>query len=118
MEKFNDIIEKVEKLTELVLDKPHLNGLWVVGAVANFTDIFETLSGVLDGLHRVRSVCDRPLNFPIVVRRGGPRAAEAFTLLQSVTDFDFHLFGPEISISESAKLMTKLARAHAQKNNS
>ena len=114
----NPTREKVEKLTELVLDKPHLNGLWVVGAMANFTDIFETLSGVLGGLRRVRSVCGRPLNFPIVVRRGGPRAAEAFALLQSATDFDFHLFGPEISISKSAKLMTKLARAHMQKNNS
>ncbi len=106
---------KVERLTEIVLDKVGLNGLWVVGAVANFTDIFETLSGVLAGLRRVRTNCHRPLDFPIVVRRGGPRVNEALTLLRSAADFDFHLFGPEVSISESAEEMTALAAAYRKR---
>jgi citryl-CoA synthetase large subunit len=101
--------EKVEKLTKIVLSKPNLRGLWVVGAVANFTDIYETLSGFLDAL---RAVKPKP-SYPIVIRRGGPKDKEAFEMLKKVRDFDLHLYGQEISITESAKIMVKLANKYA-----
>ena len=101
--------EKVEKLTKIVLSKPGLHGLWIVGAVANFTDIYETLSGFLKALRKVRP---KP-KFPIVIRRGGPRDAEAFKMLKKVKDFDFHLFGQETSITESAEIMVKEAKRYA-----
>lgn len=101
--------EKVEKLTRVVLSKPNLHGLWIVGAVANFTDVYETLSGFLEAL---RKVAPKP-KFPIVIRRGGPRAAEAFEMLKKVKDFDFHVFGPEVSITESARIVTDLAKNYA-----
>lgn len=102
--------EKVERLTKIVLSKPNLNGLWVVGAVANFTDIYETLSGFLEALRKVRPKPD----YPIVIRRGGPRDKEAFEMLKGVSEFDLHLFGQETSITQSAQIMANLAVKYAQ----
>jgi succinyl-CoA synthetase beta subunit len=101
--------EKVEKLTQIVLSKKGLHGLWVVGAVANFTDIYETLSGFLEAL---RKIDPRP-KFPIVIRRGGPNDKKAFEMLKTVKDFDFHLYGQETSITKSAKIMAGLAKRYA-----
>lgn len=101
--------EKVEKLTKIVLSKKGIKGLWVVGAVANFTDIYETLSGFIEAL---RKVSPSP-KFPIVIRRGGPRDKEAFEMLKKVKDFDLHLYGQEISITESAAIMAKEAKNYA-----
>lgn len=101
--------EKVSKLTQIVLNKEGINGLWVVGAIANFTNIYETLSGFLEAL---RSVNPKP-KFPILIRRGGPHDVEAFAMLRDVHDFDLHLYGEEVSISESAKLMVDLAKKYA-----
>lgn len=101
--------EKVTKLTQIVLNKDGINGLWVVGAIANFTNIYETLSGFLEAL---RSVNPKP-KFPILIRRGGPHDAQAFAMLREVRDFDLHLYGEEVSISESAKKMVDLAKKYA-----
>lgn len=101
--------EKVEKLTKIVLSKPNLHGLWVVGAIANFTDIYQTLSGFLEAL---RKISPKP-KFPIVIRRGGPNDKEAFEMLRKVKDFDLHLYGQEISMTESAKIMADLAKKYA-----
>lgn len=104
--------EKVEKLTQIVLSKDYLHGLWVVGAVANFTDVYETLSGFLEAL---RKITPKP-KFPIVIRRGGPRDKEAFEMLRQVSDFDLHLFGQETTITQSAKVMVELTNKYAQSN--
>lgn len=103
--------EKVEKLTKIVLDKPNLHGLWIVGALANFTDIYETLSGIVDALEKI----DPKPKYPIVIRRAGPRDSEAFEMLRQVKDFDLHIFGEETSIPESAKIITDLAKEYAEK---
>ncbi len=100
--------EKVEKLTKIVLSKPGIHGLWIVGAVANFTDIYETLSGFIDAL---RKVTPKP-KYPIVIRRGGPRDAEAFEMLRRIKDFDLHLYGQEISMTESAEIMAGEAKKY------
>ena len=80
----------------------------VAGAVANFTDIFETLSGFVGGLKQVRP---KP-NYPIVIRRGGPRQKEAYKMLTKFgkkEGFDIHLFGPETPISVACKKMVELS---------
>jgi succinyl-CoA synthetase beta subunit len=103
--------EKVRKLTEIVLAKPHLAGCWVVGATANFTDIFETLSGFLDGLGTVKPKPD----YPFLIRRAGPHDAEAFAALRRAAKedgYDFHLFGSETPMLSTAKLMVELARKY------
>ncbi len=100
--------EKVEKLTKIVLSREGLCGCLVAGAVANFTDIYETLGGFVDGLKQIRPVP----GYPIVIRRGGPRQKEAYemlSLLSKKEGFDIHLFGPETPISVAAKKMVELA---------
>lgn len=70
--------EKVAALTKVVLSQPNLEGLWVIGGHANFTDIYETLMGVMDGVESAQL----PAGFPIVIRRGGPRQEEGFHAVQ------------------------------------
>ncbi|HKC04306.1 MAG TPA: ATP-grasp domain-containing protein [Patescibacteria group bacterium] len=101
--------EKVEKLTEIVLSKPGLHALWVVGAIANFTDIYETLSGFLEAL---RKISPKP-KYPIVIRRGGPNDEKAFEMLRKVKEFDLYLYGEEVSMTQSAKKVTDLAKKYA-----
>ncbi len=99
---------KVEKLTRIALSRPELSGCLVAGAVANFTDIYETLSGFADGLKSIKP----KVGYPIVVRRGGPRQQEAYKMLESLAKregFDIHLFGPETPISVAAKEMVRLS---------
>lgn len=107
----NPLASVVEELTVKVLSKPGLKGCWTVGGTANFTDIFETMSGFVAGLRRVRP---KP-TYPIVIRRDGPRREEAFVMLQKVAKeegYDFHLFGPETPMSQSAEEMVRLIKRH------
>lgn len=100
--------EKVEKLTKITLSREGLNGCLVAGAVANFTDIYETLTGFAQGL---KSVTPK-VAYPIVIRRGGPRQKEAYEFLEKFAKkegFDIHLFGPETPISVACKEMVELS---------
>lgn len=102
--------EKVTKLTKIVLNKPNIHGLWVIGTVAaNFTDIYETLLGLIEGLKEAEKELDTEFNFPIVIRRGGPREEEAFAMLKGLQVFNLTLQGEETSITESAKSMVQKA---------
>ena len=105
---------KLETLTKIVLNKPGINGLWFVGGTANFTDIYETLKGFLDGL---RSIKPKP-NFPIVIRRGGPRDKEAFEMLEKAKKeegFDFTLYGSDTSMTSTAKIIVQKVNEFKQK---
>lgn len=102
----------VADLTQKVLSRPDLKGCWVVGGTANFTDIFETMTGFVEGLKRIKP---KP-TYPIVIRRDGPRQKEAFDMLRQEAQkerFNFYLFGPKTSMSKSAQIMTKLAYEHS-----
>lgn len=99
----------VEELTIKVLSKKGLRGAWVIGGTANFTDIYETLRGFASGLEKVEP---KP-KYPIVIRRDGPRQKEAFEMLTTFAKekgFDLHIFGPEKSMAESAKILVKLMK--------
>ncbi len=105
--------EKVLKLTKIVLNKPNIHGLWVIGTVAaNFTDIYETLSGFMEALKELKSEGIK-LDYPIVIRRGGPRDKEAFEMLREIKDFNLILQSEEVSIAESAKTMAEEAKKYA-----
>ncbi len=100
--------EKLKKLTKILLSKPGLKGLWIVGGTANFTDIYETLMGVVEGLREVKP---KP-EFPIVIRRAGPNDKKAFEELREIgkkEGFDFHIFGRETPMTSTAKIMVDLA---------
>ena len=100
--------EKLKKLTKILLSKPGLKGLWIVGGTANFTDIYETLMGVVEGLREIKP---KP-TYPIVIRRGGPRDKEAFEALAEIgkkEGWDFHIYGRETPMTSTAKIMVDLA---------
>jgi len=111
----NPPAEKVQKLTKIALDREGLSGCLVAGAVANFTDIYETLRGFIEGLRQVRP---KP-TYPIVIRRGGPRQEEAYEMIKKVAKregFDIHLFGPETPISVACQKMVELANDYKIRN--
>ncbi len=99
--------DKVYKLARLVLSKPGLRALWVVGPTANFTDVYETLGGVMDAIREVRPA------YPIVIRRAGPRDQEAKAMVEATArelNLDLTFLGEEVSMTESAKyLMSKIS---------
>ena len=108
----NPKAEVVTEVTKRVLSRPGLKGAWVVGGTANFTDNYETLRGFLQGLRQIRP---KP-EYPIVIRRDGPRRAEAFAMLakaQREEAFNFHLFGPETPMAATAKIIVGLAYRQA-----
>ncbi len=112
----NPKADVVAALTKKVLSRKGLKGCWVIGGTANFTDIHETLTGFVQGLREVKP---KP-TYPIVIRRDGPRRKEAFEMLKAVganEGYDFHLYGAEISMSDSGKIMTKLAYDKSSTNN-
>lgn len=101
--------EVVKALTKRVLEQPGLNGLWVIGNTANFTDIYETMTGFVEGLE---SLSEKP-KYPIVIRRDGPRGKEAREMLEKFgreKGYDFHVYGSETPMYESAKLIVELAK--------
>ncbi len=111
----NPSSEKVEKLTEITLSRKGLAGCLVAGAVANFTDIYETLSGFAKGLKAVKP----KVEYPIVIRRGGPRQKEAFEMLERLSKkegFDIHLFGGETPISVACRAMVELSGQYKIRN--
>jgi succinyl-CoA synthetase beta subunit len=101
----------VEELTVKILSQPRLRGAWVIGGTANFTDIYETMRGFADGLRRVRP---KP-TYPIVIRRDGPRQAEAKEMLlrtASEEAFPLTVFGNDVSMAESAARLLRDLKQH------
>ncbi len=107
----NPPLEKVEKLTRVVLDRPGLSGLLVAGVIANFTNIVETLRGVLNVL------IEKKPDFPIVIRRAGPHDDEAREMLVAAKkeyNLDIHYFDEKILLTQAAKIMVDLAQKYRQ----
>jgi len=106
----NPTREKVAALSQLVLEKRNLEGLWIVGGHANFTDIYETLMGVMDGIEKV----ELPAGFPIVIRRGGPRQEEAFVELKqraAARNLVIHTFDSSTPIHDTAFVLESAVEA-------
>lgn len=100
--------EIVRELTKKVLNQPGIKGLWVVGVKANFTDIYETMRGFIEGLEAVHP---KP-KYPIVIRRDGPRQKEAAEMLKEFgrsRGYNLHIYGSEMAMEQSAKVMVELA---------
>jgi succinyl-CoA synthetase beta subunit len=102
--------EKVEKLTKIVLNKPNLSGLFVAGVIANFTDIKETVGGVLNVVSELRP------DFPIVIRRDGLRSNEARKMANELkkTGIDVYYYGTEISLGEATKIMVEKSKSYKE----
>ncbi|MCE5249425.1 acetate--CoA ligase family protein [bacterium] len=103
----NPTSEKVRGLTKIALSYPgEINGIWIVGGRANFTDIYETLvNGIMNGIRETEGFDKR---IPIVVRRAGLRDMEAFSTLRMIRrneKYNIFLRGMETSIGDSAQLL-------------
>ncbi len=100
--------EVVTELTKQVFAQPGIKACWVIGGTANFTDIYETMSGFVEGL---RHVSPKP-NFPFVIRRGGPRTQEAIVMLKEFAakeGFEFYIYGSETPMIKTAQYVVDLA---------
>lgn len=115
----NPTREKVQALSEIVMSQKNLEGLWVIGGHANFTDIYETLMGVMDAVESAYQSKKIGRGFPIVIRRGGPRQEEAFTALRQRAqslELSIDLFDSTFPITDTvAVLEEKVHRYQKQK---
>lgn len=101
--------QKVADLARVVLSIPNLKGLFVVGSNASFTDIYETLAGVVDGF--LESNYAQQPGFSVLVRRGGPRWQEAFEMVEERfrgLPIRLKLLGPDFPIIETAEVMKQM----------
>ncbi len=106
--------EKVRQLTKITLSKPGLNGCLIIGGTANFTDIFDTLSGVVEGMEDLPELP----KYPIVIRRAGPRDQEAFNMIKKFAQknkLDITLFGETTPMSYAAKVMAEKVEEYKKK---
>ncbi|OGZ45453.1 MAG: hypothetical protein A3C84_00090 [Candidatus Ryanbacteria bacterium RIFCSPHIGHO2_02_FULL_48_12] len=98
--------EKVYQLARIVMSKPNLRGLWIAGAIANFTQIDETFAGIIRALEEARP------SYPIVIRRAGPGDVRAKTMMEAVAQklhLNLAFFGKEIPMSETAAILVAKA---------
>ena len=106
--------EKVYHLTKALLSKPGLRGLWIVGVIASFTRVDETLQGVAQALEEVRPA------YPIVVRRSGPNEEEGLQILRRTAakcGLDLVAYGADMPMTKTAKiLMDKVNMVHPPMN--
>lgn len=101
--------EKVRDLARIVLSKPGLRGLLIAGGVANFTDIKETLGGIVDALDETRPT------YPIVVRRAGPNEKEGMELMRACAErngLHLALHGKETTMRDAVGQLEKMMRTY------
>lgn len=96
----NPTAEKVYTLAKVVMTKPGVRGLWIVGAVANFSPVDVMMEGIIRALNEVQP------KFPIVVRRAGPKELEGLQMLKdaaAVNGWDVEVHGSETPLTATAK---------------
>jgi ATP-citrate lyase beta-subunit len=80
----------VEALTDKVCSLPGIKRIIVGGAIANFTDVKKTFTGIIAGFRRAKA--DGKLkNVKIFVRRGGPKEAEGLAAMRALADEGFDI---------------------------
>lgn len=97
--------EKVKRLSEIVLHKDNLKGAILVGGKANFTDQVETLTGFLKALEEINP------RYPIVIRRDGPRMAEAKQMLEKAATkhgWKLFIYDSQTSIIDAVKKLVEV----------
>ena len=101
----NPPTEKVYKLSKVIMSKENLSGLLHVGGTANNTNILRTMKGFVKALRE-----EKP-DYPIVIRRDGPQADEAFELLREVRDeldLDMELYRNDLPMTESSEKLMEM----------
>lgn len=97
----NPPTEKVYRLSKVIMSKD-IEGLLHVGGTANNTNILRTMKGFVQALRE-----EKP-NYPIVIRRDGPQADEAFELLREVREelgLEMELYRNDLPMTKTAEIM-------------
>ncbi len=84
--------------------------LFIVGGIANFTDVRSTFSGYIQALEEHQQEL-RENNIKIFVRRGGPHEQEGLELMRKIGEkinINIQVHGPETSMSE----IIQIAKPH------
>ncbi|MBM3422965.1 MAG: acetate--CoA ligase family protein [Chlorobi bacterium] len=95
----------VEALTETICSLPNIKHIIVGGAIANFTDVKATFSGIINGLRESKS---KGLleNVKIWVRRGGPNENQGLAAIRKLYDegFDIHVYDRSMPMTDIVDL--------------
>ena len=83
--------DAVFELTKIVAAQPDIQHLIVGGAIANFTDVKATFTGIIKGLHWARE--QGHLNgVKIWVRRGGPNEKAGLDMMRALREEGFDIY--------------------------
>ena len=83
--------DAVFELTKIVAAQPDIQHLIVGGAIANFTDVKATFTGIIKGLHWARE--QGHLNgVKIWVRRGGPNEMAGLDMMRALREEGFDIY--------------------------
>ncbi len=95
----------VEALTETVCALPNIKHVIVGGAIANFTDVKATFTGIINGF---RASKDKGLmdGVKIWVRRGGPNELAGLEMMRKLAEegFDIHVFDRSMPLTDIVDL--------------
>ncbi|NTU58711.1 MAG: ATP citrate lyase [Chlorobiaceae bacterium] len=98
----------VEALTETICKLPNIKHIIVGGAIANFTDVRATFSGIINGFRDSKSKGYLE-NVKIWVRRGGPNEAQGLAAIRKLQEegFDIHVYDRSMPMTDIVDLAMK-----------
>jgi ATP-citrate lyase alpha-subunit len=83
--------DAVFELTKIVAAQPDIHHLIVGGAIANFTDVKTTFTGIIKGFHWAREQ-GHLKGVKIWVRRGGPNEKAGLNMMRALMDEGFDIY--------------------------
>jgi len=101
----------VEALTEEVCSLPGIKNIIVGGAIANFTDVKKTFSGIIAGFRKAKA--EGKLNgVKVWVRRGGPREKEGLEAMRALREegFDIQVFDRHTPLTDIVDMALEKSR--------
>lgn len=98
----------VEALTETICALPNIRHIIVGGAIANFTDVMATFTGIVNGLRASKSK-GLLKNVGIWVRRGGPNEAQGLAMIKKLDEegFDIHVYDRSMPMTDIVDMAMK-----------
>lgn len=98
----------VEALTDKVCSLPGIKHIIVGGAIANFTDVKATFTGIIAAFRKAKSE-GKLAGVKIWVRRGGPNEAVGLDSMRRLADegFDIHVYDRYTPLTDIVKFALK-----------